>query len=642
MSRHVLIRAGVFAALLLAVACSKKEEAKPAAEAAAAAAGAAAGAVAAEAAKAAEPPPPPPPPPDVALPAGDSVVAWLSIRSFSAAFDSIEALASKFGVAPPGASLRQAALDDASKLLAAGGVIGTEWLDKNAPIHIVYQDDSAAAPQKGAAVLLPVVDKAKTLEALASAKKGADAAGHDAIVMVGQDQLYVDFLDKTMVLSLDAERFGKVKAFATRLKAIEVPALAYLGLSIKDAVLTRKTEIEAGLAQFEQMGKASAEPGGAAAMDYYAKMLREWSQSIDRVEILLDANTDDLQLGMRLHVQGGTKLGKQIASSRGRLAMPMAANLPANAYIAFVSNLDPTANLEQVQDSIKMLGDIFKLEASAVDSLEGDLRSALEKQDGTSAMALYPDGDAALGLLAHVGAKDPEALLKIGKKVASSLLLKAIEMEEAKAKERDPAAPADPKLAIVKKALTDMKVDPLIEAFGPVAKEAGVTITANSTKADGAACDVTDLTFDWEKIKATGGGEGEEADMASKVIGNRMAFALCTGADRLVFTVGPSAFEQGRRAATGKVGGLDKAPVFKAAAEQGVASPIWLAYINAGATVAAFRKVVPPTMNLNLPADRAVTVSCGHRAVSYACEVDVPVGLVQAIRAASAQPAPAP
>lgn len=640
MSRHVLIRAGVFAALLLAMACSKKEEAKPAEAAVGAAA--AAGAAVAEVVKEPEAPAAPPPPPDVTLPAGDSVVAWLSIRSFSAAFDAIEALAGKFGVAPPGASLRQAALDDASKMLAAGGVVGTEWLDKNAAIHIVYQDDSAAAPQKGASILLPVVDKAKALDSLASAKKGADAAGHDAIVMVGQDQLFVDFIDKTMVLSLDGERFGKVKAFATRLQGIEVPSLAYIGLSVKDAVVTRKTEIEAGLAQLEQMGKASTEPGGAMAMDYYSKMLRDWSQSIDRIEFLIDANTDDLQASMRLHVQPGTKLGKQIASSRGRLAMPMAANLPANAYIAFISNLDPTANLEQVQDSIKMLGDIFKLEAAAVESLEGDLRSALEKQDGTSALALYPDGDAALGMLAQVGSKDPEALVKIGKKVASSLILKAIEMEEAKAKERDPNAPADPKLAIVKKALTDMKVDPLIEAFGPVAKEAGVTITANATKADGAACEVTDLTFDWEKIKATGGGGGEEADIAAKVIGNRMAFALCTGADRVIFTVGPSAFEQGRRGATAKVGGLDKAPVFKAAAEQAVQSPIWLAYINAGATVAAYRKALPPTMNLNLPADRAVTVSCGHRAVSYACEFDVPVGLVQAIRAFSAQPPAAP
>ena len=141
------------------------------------------------------------------------------------------------------------------------------------------------------------------------------------------------------------------------------------------------------MAQLDQLGKASTEPGGPAAMDYYSKMLREWSQSVDRIEVLLDANTDDLQLGMRMHVQPGSKLGKQISSSRGRLAMPMAANLPANAYMAFVSNLDPAANLEQVQDSIKMLGDIFKLEASVVDGLAGDLRSAIEKQDGTSAMA---------------------------------------------------------------------------------------------------------------------------------------------------------------------------------------------------------------------------------------------------------------
>ncbi|MCB9740235.1 MAG: hypothetical protein H6747_13325, partial [Deltaproteobacteria bacterium] len=254
-----------------------------------------------------------------------------------------------------------------------------------------------------------------------------------------------------------------------------------------------------------------------------------------------------------------------------------------------------------------------------------------EKQSGDSALALYPDGDAALGLLGFAKATDPDAALKLFKKIGSMLLLKAIEAEEARAAERDPKKGSDPQLAIVKRALQEQKVEPMITAFGPIAKEAGVTITANATKADGTNCEVVDFTFDWAKLGKSGG-DSQEMMAASKTIGDRMAVALCTGKDRIVATIGPSAFEQGRRAAQGKVGGLPDAPVYKAAAAASVSSPIWLAYINAGAAVAAFSKAFPEAAALGLPADRAVTVGCNQRSRSYACELDVPVSLIGAFQ----------
>lgn len=633
--------AALSAALLLA-GCKKKEEPAPAAAASAAAAAgqAVAGAAAAAAAPAA--PKVEPPPADIELTAGESVVAWLSLRSFTAVFDAIEALASKFGAAPPGVSLRQSALDDASKMFAAAGVVGHEWIDKGRPWHLVMQDDSPQAPQNGVFLMLPVVGKDKTLEALTAAKKGADAAGHAAVVALGQQQAYVDFVGDTYALvAIDPARFGKAKAFAERIAALQVPSLAYLGLSVKDALVTRSNEVNALLAQVEQMAQAggAGAPGNAAALGYYTKMLREWSQAVERVELLVDASVDDLQVNVRMHLQPDSKLGKQVYASRGRLAVPLAAQLPSNAYLAFVSNLDASANLEQVKDSVRMLGEMFKLPAEEIAALEGDLRAAIEKQDGTGALAVYPDGESPLGLLAWAGAKDPEAVLKLGKKVASVLILKAIEAEEAKARAADPNAAPDPQLAIVKKAVTDMKIDPLLRAYGAIAKEKGVTLTANTTSADGASCDVLDVAIDWAKIKASA--PSEDAARAAALIGARTAVALCTGGAKLALTAGPSAFEQGRRAVTGKTGGLDAAPVFKASVDKGVKQPAWVLYANAGAGAAAFAKAIPEAGALQLPADRAVTMTCGFRTRSYDCEVDVPVALVTAIQAASRANRPA-
>lgn len=637
----------VFATCLIAIlmttaGCKKTDEAAKAAvgaagaeaaaaagaEAAAAAAAAAASAAAEVDAKVA------PPQPDIALEAGDKVIAWFTLRSIGAAFDLTETLATRFGVAPPGASLRQGAYDDLTKMLAGAGITGHEWLDKSQPVHVIFQDDNPDSPAEGAAVILPVTDPAKALDAFAAAKKGAEAEGHSAIIEVGSQRIFVDVLEKTLVVSTSTKRFGMVKAFASRLVKLEPPALAYFGVSVKDAVVTRKAQLDGLFAQMDAIGEGGAgEPGSAAALDYYGKLMREWTASLQRVEFLIDATAEDLQLGMRMHLVEGSDLARQVDSSRGRLAIPLAASLPANAYLAAVASLDPKASLKQLDDSLKMLGDIMKLDAAVTAGLKDDLRGAIEQQSGDSGFAAYPDGDAAIGALGYAGVRDPAAALKLFKKFVSVLALKAIEAEEARALADDPKSKPEPYTAIVKKAIAEMRVDPLIESFGGMAKEAGVTITANTTNADGIACDVTDLSFDWAKIQAASG--DDEVGRAAKVIGPRTAMALCTGKDRVVVTLGPSAFEQGRRSAAGKTGGLGDAPVFKGAAERTVDRPIWFLYLNAGAAAAALGTAFPEANAMGLPADRAVAVGCGHRAKSYNCELDVPMGLIQAAYKAS-------
>lgn len=631
--RHVAPFAVALAFSLFATGCGKKKEEAPAAAEAAKAGAEAAGKVAEGAAAAAaevvakvEPPPA-----DVKLEVGDKVVAWTSIKSISAAFDAIEAVAGKLGLAPPGASLRNAAYDDLTKTLSGIGITGHEWLDKNGAVHVLFQDADPNQPQNGVVVMLPVTDKAKALDALVMAKKGAEASGHEAMMPLGRQNAYIDFVGKHLVLTADPARFAAVKAVAGRIAALDVPALVYVGAAVKDAAAQHKEEIEAMLGQLELMAKNSKEPGSAASMAYYATTLREWLASIDRIEVLLDANVDDVQLSLRMQPTAGSKLARQMGANKGRDASALAASLPANAYLTAIGSLDPKANADQIDESLKLLAEVLRLDDKAVEELKGDFRSAIEKQTGDSAFALYPDGDAALGLMAFAKATDPEAALKLFKKIGSMLMLKAVEAEEARAAARDPKAGSNPQLAIVKKSLAEQKVEPMITAFGPIAKEAGVTVTANATKADDTNCEVVDFAFDWAKISASSGGDSE-IEIAKRTIGDRMAIALCTGKDRIVATIGPSAFEQGRRAAQGKVGGLSEAPVYKAAAAASVSHPLWLAYINTGAAVAAFSKAFPQGTQLGLPADRAVTIGCNHRERSYACELDVPVTLVGALQ----------
>ncbi len=607
----------ISAIALLSTGCSKKKEA-PAKKAAVEAV-----------AKAAAPAKPkePPPPPDVDLQAGEAVVGWLTIRSITTLFDAVETIAAKMGELPPGASLRQKAFNDMTLLLANNGVTGHEWLDKARPLHVIFQDDDPKQPEGAVALLLPVTDEKAVLGAMKAAKTGADAAGHKAVLTVEGKPTYFDFIDKYAVVTASDKRFGKVKAFATRLAATKPPALLYTGISVTDAVKTRKAEIDVMIAQLDAMQKNSAASGGPAA-GYYTTMIRQWLSELTRLEITVDADGERVSIGTRMHAVKGSKLGKQFEAGRGRSAVSLAANLPANAYLAAVASTDPKAGESQIAESMKMLKEMFKLDDKAAAALEADMRSAMKFADGTSAFAAYPDGNAALGMVAFAGARDPGAVLKVTKRVISSILMRALEMEKEKNKKLNPKAADDPKLAIVESAIKDMKVDPLIQSFGPVAEQMGVKITANTSKDGGATCDVLDLAFDWKKLAKA---DAANAERAAAVLGDRTALTLCLGKDRLSFGAGPSALEQGRRAALAKPAGLAAAPVFKAAAERNVKKASWLLVANAGTLIAAYSKVMPMAPK-GFPTDRAIALGCGNRARSFACQLDVPVQVIQATR----------
>lgn len=567
-------------------------------------------------------------PEDVELTAGEGVVGWLTLRSVGATFDALETVAGKLGLAPPGASLRESAFNDLTLLLANNGITGHDWLDKANPVHIAFQDDDPNNPQGGAVLVLPVTDEKAALGAMKAAKTGAEAKGHKAMLMVEGKPIFIDFVDKYMVVSSEEKRFEKAKGFVGRLLKIKTPAVAYLGLSVEDATKTRKNEIDAMLAQLEQMQKAQMQGAGMDASDYYNKMVKEYLASLTRIELTLDGTAENLSLEVRMHAVKDSKLGKQFAAGRGKDATGLASTLPANSYMSFVAAIDPSASEAQIGDSINVLKTMFKLDDKAAAALEGDMRAALKLTDGTSGMALYPDGSAAIGLTAFAGSRDPGAVLKVVKRTLSTILLRALELEKEKQKKLNPKAADDPKLAIVESAIKDMKVDPLIQSFGPVATQAGVQITANTSKQGDVSCDVMDLTFDWTKLAKMG---GQDAERGKALLGDRAALSLCTGKDRLTFSMGPSALEQGRRVAMSKPGGLADAPVYKAAAKGSVKVPSWLMYANIGTAMAAYKNAFPE-VPAGFPADRAVVMGCGNRARSYACKLDVPVQVIHAIR----------
>jgi len=630
--------AALCTALLLPAGCKKKEEAKPAAPAAAAPAAPVEAAKPAAIALL----------PDVELAAGEGIAGWLSLKSIGAAFDVAESIGGKVGAVPAGGSLRQGAYDQLTTLLMSVGITGHDWLDKTRAMHIAFQDEkqpdpapgAVAAPvdpQGGVFVVLPITDKAKTLAAMAAAKKGAEAEGHEALIVAGAKSVYVDFNGNNMVLTLAKDRFAKVKGFVERLTKIEVPALVYLGISVDDVAKTRQKELDAFMGQMEQMGGQI--PGAAAGqpqvMAAYGKMMRGWITDLNRVELLIGADKDATRLEVRMTAKEGSKLATRLNAGKGRTPKEILGLLPANSYLSFGASVDPTSVEGSLDESLVMVKDMLKLDDATYAAFVADVKTANKLQDGTSAVALYPDGKAALGALVIAGSTDGDAVLKAIKHIATSLIAKVIADQKAAAKAANPAAPDDPKLAIVEGAIKEGKIDPILTAFGPIAKEMGVTLTAETVKAGDATCDVLHAQMDWAKLATQG---GEDAKKGELLLGDQAAIALCSSKAKMALVFGPSALETGKKAVAGTAGGLNDAAGYKAATAK-IQDASWQMYLNPGAAMAACKVAFPEIPAF--PTTAAAVASCQNHVHSVGCTLEVPVELIAAIKAVAMPAAPA-
>lgn len=645
--------AALCGALVVPAGCKKKEEAKKPEAAAAGEKGAAATGV--EAAKGAVAAVVAPVPPDVDLVAGDNIAGWMSFQSLDGLFNAADAIGGKLGLTPPGASTKQQVM---AQLTAALGdtFSGLEWLDTAKSVHVAFQDDGPAAPAApgaaaapaadptgGIVAVLHATDKAKALAAMTSAKKGADAEGHEAKIEKNGKTLYVDFVGNALVFTMTKDRFAKVKGFVERLDKVASPSLVYLGVSVEDLAKTRAAQMDEFFKQFEAMGAAMpanpAMPNQAAMMATYSKMIRGWANDLRRVEVLVGADVNNTKLEIRLTAKDGTKLAKQLSAGKGRTPKDIANLLPANSYLTFAASVDPAASLEGIDDSLIMVKDMLKLDQPAYDAFAADVKSAVKLQDGTSAFGVYPDGAAAVGMLAVAGSTDGEAAMKLTKRLVANLLLKVINDQEAEKKKTNPKAEEDPAMKVVKQALTEQKLDPILGFFGPIAATKGVTLAANTSKDGDATCDVLDVTVDWTKL-----GGGDDAKKGEAILGAKTAASLCTSKSKLALAFGPGALEIGKKAVQGKAAGLADAPVYKAATAQDQ-NAAWIMYLNPGTALAAFKNLgtLP-----QLPGDRAVVGSCQNRTHSFGCEVDVPVELIASIKSLAGggmqavPPAPAP
>jgi hypothetical protein len=631
----------------LTVGCKKKEEPAKAPAAAAAAK------PTAEAKPVVTPAPAAQVLPDVALQPAEGILGWLSMKSFNATFDAVEAIGGKVGAVPPGASLRGMAMQQLTVVVAQLGVKDLDWWDKTRPMHVVSYDAGtpAAAPEaaapgaapaeaKGTGIfmVLPVTQREAVLAAMTTAKKGVEADGHDAMLSSPTGEpMYFDFADKHVVLTVgDKGRAAKVMPFAKQLAAFDPPAVLYGGVSMPELVKAKKAQIDGYLTLMEQQGKAAvaaaqggkgaaaAEPAKAEAnpMDSTVKSVRQWMDEGARLELLVHADLQRLRLEVRMQGKEGTALAKRLAAGRGRHTQEIANLLPANSYLSMAFNQDPAAQIDEGGQVTELLQQFLGVEGPVAEALSRDLRELAKLSEGTSAVAAYPDGEAALGLMMVTGVKDGAVAVPLGKKVMGALAVALMQMSDKKDAAAKPTANEAALKAALEQSAKEGKLDPLLAVVGPEAEAMGVKLTTATTRDGDVSCDSLDVAMDWTKLPP------QEAERVKSAIGSKTSLVLCGGKTKVVVAVGPSALEKAKAAVAGKPGGLVDGPVYKAAVGETNDGSLVM-YLNPGALLGAFKALLPSPSAV--PGDKAVVASCLHRERSYACGVDLPLDVLQAL-----------
>lgn len=564
---------------------------------------------------------------DVEIAAGEDVVGWVSLQSLNAVVQAAQTVAGRAKLLPPDADPDKMLRGAVEGLATQFGLQGTAWLAFDAPIHVFFQDrnitvDSAPQALMGLVVAIPVVSKAALLQAAAGSPNKVEPQGHDLAIDMGTGMpVYIDIIGNHAVLTMDPTRFAQVQTFVKKLQGIDVPGLFYAGVSIEDLSRTRAPMIEAALAELEQEAQKATGNDDDKSTAALAKTMRQWLMESARFEFIFRADAKAFGLEGRITAKSGTELSRTLDATRGKVASPMAALLPANSYFAAASSSDPSGYKERMDDSMALIKTLLKLSDAQVTEATAAMSELAGLNDGTAAMGMYADKGAAFAGLLAIGTTDGAKAWQASRKVASKMAGWALDAAVAAGNAPPPAV-----VDLMRKSIEQASPAPLVAEYGPMMAEKGVHVMLQSTADGGAACESLMVRFDFSKS-----GNASDEKKIKPLFGMQTGATACTGPKRLAFAFGPSSVDKAKAASTGKAGGFVGTAAWKAVSSSASAAAV-LMFLHPSWALAAWKDVIPESdlpKGLKLP-DRGVLATCQNRTRSFGCGFEISTDLIVA------------
>ena len=566
------------------------------------------------------------PPRAVTPPPPGDLVAWVTLSSFDAVLaiaDDVATLTGK-GALKPSAN----AMPMLTASATAFGLTDLTWLDRKKPIRAMLFDAPAGQREAGLVLAVPLTspDKLK-----AAAKDAPPSEHHFLQLAAGTHLVYVDVVPGYALFALDGERFAKIRARVSAPGWIgALPGTLTVGVDVRSAERSFAEEFNAVMGKIDgaMQDAASAKAGDAGgdlvkqAMSAYVAILRHLIGETDTAELYVDLRAGRLVLGYRVAALPGTSLEQMLTSGRGRRLEQVTGWVPRQSYLVALSNDDPAGKRAFLGQMIQLVGTFLGLNQPGALATVADYNALMDLSTGEGALALFPDGDAAVGFLSVSGYTDGQRAAELGGRLlrqGAGKLLDFVEAQDKADAATGPAGGATGKKAgkgkaaaksktaakgqtaptpaqnegkqaamrIARQAVATGSLTPLLTLLQTVLPPT-VQVQQGAVHEPGLDCDTLTVTVDWTAFQMP------EAKLAQALIGNAYVGAVCVLPKALVVVTGPHAVAQARRIATGQSDGLQNEPSFKNALTAAPEQPSSLFYVRPAPLVNAVQAVVPP------------------------------------------------
>lgn len=577
---------------------------------------------------------------DASLALPPSVVAWGGFSSLNSLFEMMAAAGPQLGLTtaedgPPGAKL----WTQAEKAAKPMGITTLAWLRRDQPIRFFLQDEGGAPGIAAGVLLLPMTNQGDVLQAFGGAQLGAE--GHAAVFSPPDMdlRLFLDFLPNQVAVTFETARWQRASAVAAGpLGNAPVPGLFSVGVGLANLVALRPKELQKLKDAVNDPQKLPKKLQAGSAS--YATAFKQIVEELDTFELVLGGDKDSLQLGFRVRGRPNTALYRSLHAGDGRSVAELARLLPGTSYLAGASHMDPQPALAQLSANFAMLDTALKLPKGQKAKLLAQFTALAQGLTGQTALALYPDGDAALGMLALVGAKEPLSFRLAAARLAGQVALLLMDQQAKKNAADKPKKAKDPEKAkleaVARKGLAQGTLRPLIQAIQPKAEKAGVLIVQTESSAGGLACDAIAITIDWAKVDAA---SDAPSPIGPALLGKGLTLAACSTAQLAILAIGPGALDHARRVADNRPGGLAEQPGYRAALAHAVPQPSSLMLFDSTKALATFQTLLTDAAKRAnwleaLAGALPMSASYGILATAGEYRLDLPLSFLAAARRA--------
>jgi len=302
-----------------------------------------------------------------------------------------------------------------------------------------------------------------------------------------------------------------VQVSSTNLQAVAAPELA---------------EMQAGLAQ--NLGNEPAAqlmPGMSDLIKKEVDMLLDVLKQTQVLRVVLQWDNVDLNLSASLKVVDGQGLAKFAAGTATR-KMEIYKTLPADAWLAFASNVDPKVFQGWSDLGYEFWTKSLQMSPEETAKLKDLSAQAMEVQTGDTAIYLGREGEFPLRVLTASAVTDGAKAKAVTYALYTMLLSKAGVVIE---KNAGPELKALPKLDW-------SSVSTLVAGIQPVLATAGVSAAVKQETRGDLTADVLEIAVDYSKVP--GGANPAEMERVAKMIGNKVTGALAFDKNRMYFGFG--------------------------------------------------------------------------------------------------------